>query len=392
MKTAIYPLSADPITLGHLNIIKRALSIFDKVIVAIGINESKKYLFTLEERTKMVEKATEIFDNVEVTSFEGMLTDFAYSQNINTIIRGARNAADFDYEKLLSDVNYYQGLGIETVVLFTEPDLSHISSSAAKAIVQNHGKGILDYVPLFVKEKLQVKINQQYMLGITGGIAVGKNFLAAELYYLVYKLKRWAIPTSTCISIIDTDKIGHYILTESDSPQAVLVREEIIKTFGTQCRKLNGMVDINQLSRIIFEKRYLLNKFNSIMSEIMHYEVRRRMSTMHGLIVFNSALIAEMDLSPLVNNNVVLVTADQKTQIERMEKRGYDDIKIGLRLHAQFSNEERMAAINSHIKKSRTGNLYVIKNNDDSPHDAIRNLAKEIVDVVIDGKSETQKY
>src|SRR6478735_5475633 len=98
MNRAIYAFSGDPITFGHLDIIERAAKIFDELIVAIGVNPSKKYLFTLEERAQMAKAATAHIPNSKVIYFYGLLVDYAYENNISTIIRGLRNSEDFNFE------------------------------------------------------------------------------------------------------------------------------------------------------------------------------------------------------------------------------------------------------------------------------------------------------
>ena len=106
MNRAILAASMDPITNGHLNVIERALQIFDEIILGIGINPDKKYTFTLEERQLLAKSAVNKFkDRVIVKSFSGLLSDFAYENGIKTIIRGARNSADFDFEHLLKDID-----------------------------------------------------------------------------------------------------------------------------------------------------------------------------------------------------------------------------------------------------------------------------------------------
>lgn len=124
MKRAIYAFSGDPITYGHINIIKRAANFFDEVVAGIGVNPSKSYMFTLEERTEMAQNALEGLRNVKVTSFEGLLVDYAYEQAIPVIIKGVRNAADFDYERALKEIGDSQRAGIETHILFAKPELA----------------------------------------------------------------------------------------------------------------------------------------------------------------------------------------------------------------------------------------------------------------------------
>ena len=120
MKSAIYAFSGDPITFGHIDIIKRAATVFDRVVVAIGCNPAKKYLFSQEERTEMARRSLLNLKNVEVKTFQGMLVDFAYENNIDVIVKGIRSTTDFEYEMSLHNLGESQKLGIDTFILFTQ--------------------------------------------------------------------------------------------------------------------------------------------------------------------------------------------------------------------------------------------------------------------------------
>ena len=173
-KKAMYAFSGDPITYGHIDIIARASSAFDHVVAGIGANPDKKYMFNLEERTEMAKRSLTRFKNVEVASFQGLLVDYAYEQGIEVIVKGVRNAADFDYENVLHEVGVSQKLGIDTHILFARPELAHVSSSAVKSIQKEQGL-IHEYVPLYVKQCLEARMSEQYIVGVTGEIGAGKS-------------------------------------------------------------------------------------------------------------------------------------------------------------------------------------------------------------------------
>jgi pantetheine-phosphate adenylyltransferase len=132
MKTAIYPFSGDPITFGHIDIIFRSAKIFDQVIAAIGINPLKEYLFTLDERLEMARAALKDLTNVEVAGYTGLLADFAAEHNTNIIIRGIRNAEDFDYEWAINQINNSIDSSLETFWMPCRQDKADISSSLVK--------------------------------------------------------------------------------------------------------------------------------------------------------------------------------------------------------------------------------------------------------------------
>ncbi len=152
MKIAIFPGSFDPITTGHLDIVKRALPLFDKIIMAIGVNSVKKTLFSLEERMKWLELVFEGYDKVDVGTFEGLTVHYCDKVGAKYLIRGLRNGSDFDYEKTISQLNNIVGDDIETVFFISRPSFSHISSTIVREIIK--GKG--DASPFLPPE---IKIN-----------------------------------------------------------------------------------------------------------------------------------------------------------------------------------------------------------------------------------------
>ncbi|MFI2743871.1 pantetheine-phosphate adenylyltransferase [Zhouia sp. PK063] len=138
MRRAIFPGSFDPITLGHYDIIKRGSKLFDEVVVAIGINSDKKYMFSLEERQHFIEEAFKNDPNVKVVTYKGLTVDFCKEINADFILRGLRNPADFEFEKAIAHTNRKLSR-IETVFLLTASRTSYISSSIVRDVIRNHG-------------------------------------------------------------------------------------------------------------------------------------------------------------------------------------------------------------------------------------------------------------
>ncbi|RZN79052.1 MAG: pantetheine-phosphate adenylyltransferase [Winogradskyella sp.] len=151
MKRAIFPGSFDPITLGHYDIIQRSVTLFDEVIVAIGINADKKYMFSLDERKAFIEHAFKDEQKVKVVTYKGLTVDFCKENNVDFILRGLRNPADFEFEKAIAHTN--RDLApIETVFLLTAASTSYISSSIVRDVIRNNG----DYTKL-VPESVKIK-------------------------------------------------------------------------------------------------------------------------------------------------------------------------------------------------------------------------------------------
>lgn len=146
MKTALFPGSFDPFTRGHQSIVNRTVaSIADRVIIAIGVNYNKKYTESVEVRIEKLKQLYADNPNVEIISYEGLTTDCAASVGADFIVRGIRCVKDFEYERDIAEVNR-RLTGIETVFLFTEPELAHISSTIAREL-KSYNKDITDYLP-----------------------------------------------------------------------------------------------------------------------------------------------------------------------------------------------------------------------------------------------------
>ena len=151
MRRAIFPGSFDPLTLGHSDIIMRGITLFDELIIAIGINADKKYMFSLEERKKFVENAFDHEPKIKVMTYEGLTVNFCQKVDADFILRGLRNPADFEFEKAIAHTNRKLS-EIETVFLLTSSSTSYISSSIVRDVIRNGG----DYSVL-VPESVQVK-------------------------------------------------------------------------------------------------------------------------------------------------------------------------------------------------------------------------------------------
>ncbi|AGA58269.1 Phosphopantetheine adenylyltransferase [Thermobacillus xylanilyticus] len=155
-RTAVYPGSFDPVTLGHMDIIRRAAKQFDKLIVAVLNNTSKNPLFSVEERKALLEAATSDLPNVEVDSFRDLLVRYMKTRNADVIIRGIRSVSDFEYELQLASTNHQLDSSIETIFMMTNPKYSYLSSSIVKEIAMFHGD-VGDLVPPEVEAALRTK-------------------------------------------------------------------------------------------------------------------------------------------------------------------------------------------------------------------------------------------
>jgi len=158
MIKAIYPGSFDPITNGHIDIIRRGSKIFDEIVIAISQNVHKNSFLSVEEKIKAVNLSVEGLKNVEVTSFDGLLVDFARKNNAQIILRGLRAVSDFEYEFQLAGMNKHLDSKIETFFLTPSEEFANISSSLVKEILSLGGK-INNFVPTEVEQILKAKLN-----------------------------------------------------------------------------------------------------------------------------------------------------------------------------------------------------------------------------------------
>ena len=161
MKRAVYPGSFDPMTLGHLDIIKRASKMFDELIVAVLNNNQKSPLFSVDERVKILKMATADLPNVKIDSFSGLLCDYARENNLHVAVRGLRAVTDFEYELQLAQTNrMISNNNLDTIFLATSLEYSYLSSSGVKEIAY-FGGDISKTVPDFVAEMIREKINSK---------------------------------------------------------------------------------------------------------------------------------------------------------------------------------------------------------------------------------------
>ncbi len=150
MRRAVFPGTFDPITLGHVDIIKRALPLFDELIIAIGVNADKKTMFSLEERIGFIEEIFKSEAKVKIKSYSGLTANFCITEKAQFIVRGLRNTTDYNYEQPIAQTNYKMAQ-VDTVILICSPEVSNISSTIVRDVMRNNG----DYsslVPTSVKK------------------------------------------------------------------------------------------------------------------------------------------------------------------------------------------------------------------------------------------------
>lgn len=370
-RKALYALSADPITYGHINIVGRVTKLFDEVIFGVGNNPTKNYLFSLEERLALAKASLAHLPNVQVLTFRGMLTDFALEQKADVVVKGVRNNADFDYELLLHQVGLSQQAGIDTHVLFADPHLSHVSSSVVKAIQQEHGF-IHEYVPLPVKAALEKSISQQTIIGVTGPIASGKTTLCQRLITCGEK-------ENIDVHHINSDKLGHAVLADTSNDLFKATQQQIIDLLGNDIVE-NKVISRPKLAQQIFANPRLRTQVNQLMLGPIQLQVRKQLANKRGIILLESALLTEASLLPLCNNRVITVQCPDQIRNERMCGRGYRDNDIQARNLAQFDVQQKVSVIKTQIDNDRFGFLWEVSGYDSS-ESAIYSLLMDVYEL-----------
>lgn len=362
MKTALFTGSFDPMTKGHLDLIKRSSQIFGSVVVAVGDNPVKKYLFSKDERISFIEKNVSDCGNVMVISLPNgkLAADLAYEHDA-VIIKGVRINSDFDYEKMMHEINHIHNQGVDTMIFPSQSELNHISSSATKEVCKLNGN-TEDFVTFDVKSALEKRLVNQVRITVTGTIGAGKSSVVKE----IQKIN----DTFSDVHNIDLDVIAHDILFRRTEPVYVKLREQLISSLGI------STWDRKNVGDKVFNSPKLRKILNDSLRQPMLTRIRGELQGKEGLIIFNGALIVESDWLYLSNNNVALLSVNRYDQHIRLSERGYTDEQIERRLSAQMSTSDKYRIILNKIDESGNGKVGVFDTTDES----ITNTAKKVLE------------
>jgi pantetheine-phosphate adenylyltransferase len=337
MRKALYAFSGDPITNGHIDMVRRACQLFGKVVVGIGTNPDKHYTFSAQTRLQMAEEALQNYP-VTVVQITGLTVDYAVEHGIGVLVRGVRNGTDMDYEQTINSVNASQG-PIETVFLFADPHLAHISSSVVKALQKESGM-ISQYVPFSVKQAMDRNAGQLFV-GITGGIASGKSKLAKTLVQIG---KREDVEVHN----IDFDEISHDVLVRSEYMCANLQSQILAKWPQVG---VNAKIDRKKLGALVFANGNSMVVLNHMMKNPCMVRFRKLIRRKQGIILVNAAYLSEYGMLDLCNLNVIVTTCSEETQRVRLLERGHSPEQCDRRIRSQFSTETRLAVIHEATRK-----------------------------------------
>jgi len=383
MKSCIYAGSFDCFHKGHSNIVNRALKMFDRVIILVANNPAKKYTFTIDERIAIINSTIPHNDTSESNSIEvdvlpnnQLVSDYARSKGISTILKGIRNISDNEYERMLHEVTVAQENGVDTCVLFSNPTDAKLSSSAAKELIKYNGD-VRDYVSLFAKQQLEIKINQQYIIGVTGTIGCGKSYIT-QLLIDVYSNQN-----QLSITHIDMDKIA-YDLTYGDTynwqnnNEVMEMRTEVQRMLGYKDPHSFPTIVKSKLQEAVFNDKRFNRDLQNLYKPVMIREIRRQISGKTGMIILNGALLIDCDMQYLCNNNVIVVDTSTSELNQRLLERYKNQAEVDRRLNSQSNNSSKIRELVTAIQLTGHGKLMIIKNEKGQPiYDLQSKLGKE---------------
>lgn len=338
-KTAIYPLSADPIHHGHVYTLRYAAEsgFFDKIYFAIGVNPFKKTLFSINERKNLAKRvldAENLGDKVEIISYEGLLRNYAKKNGIDYVVRGYRDGKDAEYEAELAIFNSEYGL--KTWVVPPTKGSQGISSSMVKAAVSEFAFVHKEVHPV-VKQALEEKIRGVSLVGVTGNMGCGKTTLCQ-------KLVDYSKSQTERVNHIDFDKLVHSLYFE-DSGLGREVREKIRYNFGEDLFERDNL-NRKKLATLVFGDKQKRDTLAEILRAPTMIKLEETLRQMNGIVLVDAAYLVEYNMLPLVNYNVLFVSCEENEKNARVLRRdGISKEDLENRLKAQHSQETKRKLI-----------------------------------------------
>lgn len=355
-RRGLVPLSADPITGGHLDLIRRARAECRELIVAILNNDAKSdYLFSIQERTEMAERGIREagIDGVRVVADAGLSTDLYMREDCDQLFRGVRDAKDKIYEEALARefASIYPPIEGRFTYLQSDPKLDKVSSSRVKAFVRLH-LDVSDVVPAFVKRMLEERLLGQFKIAVTGGIAVGKSSVAENL-----KLRYMAL-TGRLAHHIDVDQLlrGLY---EDPTAGAQALREEIAKRFGDDVlapdrRTVNRAALAERLFSPGCDPRLRLD-MQTLTQHHVDRKLREALAGKKGLIVLEWAQLAEMGLSRWANHRAIVVDSSDRERFA--EIRGIPADRLAEVRKTQWPADKKVERLQAAVDLAQDGRV-----------------------------------
>ena len=354
-RRGLVALSADPVTYGHRDLIRGAAEKCNEVIVLVANNERKKggYCFTLKERTSMVERAIREagIGNARIVGSSGLLIDTYMRENCDRLFRGIRNDKDLDYEREQEQLNCVLHPALKGHVEYLEAaeNLRLVSSTMVKALVEMHCS-VDEFVPLFVKQALEEKLLRQFRVMVTGGISVGKTWVAKQLAL------RAALHPGKPATHINIDQLLRSFYDE-DSDGAQAVRDELAASFGPILTPNHRSVDRAALAAHLFRDGTAAEADRRYVTELTMPHVKRlyreALAGAEGLVIIEWAQAAEMAMGPWANNNVIVVGSKDRAKFA--ELRGISPERLASMDKIQWSADQKQRSLERHCAANGSG-------------------------------------
>lgn len=354
IRRGLVALSADPITNGHIDLIRRSAERCKELLVLVADNDRKKgsYTYQLDERRAMAERAVAEagVPNVRVIGSAGLLVDIYLREACDRLFRGVRNAKDIDFEEEQHKLNELILLSLKVEFLQAAESLQFVSSTMVKSFV-DLALDVDRFVPMFVKQSLEERRMGQYRIAVTGGIAVGKSWVAKEL-------ARQSNEVGIKALHVNVDQLLRDAYDEK-SPGAQDVRDELSRMFGSQVLSADMLtVDRKCMAEILFRAdaeaaREAVTKLTMPHVARMY---RSAIAGVKGLVIVEWAQIAEMDMGPWTNNNVIVVDSPDRPTF--LKQRNVDPERIKVMDTIQWPVMRKVRAFESRADRDHNGTVF----------------------------------
>ncbi|MDX9690283.1 MAG: pantetheine-phosphate adenylyltransferase [Alphaproteobacteria bacterium] len=377
-KTAIFPGSFDAITLGHVRTIESMAKTFPHLIVGMGTNKSKSYIFSLAERELLARRALSHLKNVSVTSYSGMIVDYMVRNGLKFLVRGLRNVNDFTVALTQDDYGLSQNRLSSQITVLYSPSLEafrRVSSSSVKNLIEHAGYAYNE-APLSTIHAVQARKMGQYFYGITGIDGGGKSWLCKQFVVLG---KQRGIP----VVHIELDRLFNGIIGHESEPLFQDIRKQIAETFGSRLKQPDGSINRQALGRILYESPHKRRVLNDLIHDTLLLRAKDMFMSQKGLFLLDGSMLAETNKLFLCHNNVLLVDATRETLKHNLSTfEGLTSEQIERRLKSPSTTLVKETMIREAQTAERYGTLHRFKACHGTSTDMVEQAFEDMLETV----------